>query len=276
MNKGKDMDTRRLALAAAVVLTGLGLLMTFSEWLRPPPAAPTTVLATARGQIAPYTFVTQDMVAVGERVPAGLAKERGAWTVQDAVGKMSTALIAPGDTLTAGNLLPAETMRYVVDMGLEIVSFQASIDKAVAGRIRPGSLINLYGYGTDADNQPVTKLVQGRMWVVAVTAGGAPVASATLVPDSRTGSLDTQDNERRPGATLTVAVAPAVSYKVIDALGAQGLGAWVTLAANNLVTLPEALAAATATPTQAAMPVPLPFRPTVGPPDLGWGWGQER
>jgi hypothetical protein len=210
------MDTRTLALSAAVVLTGLGLLLTFSEIFRPPPAPPTAVLATARGQIAPYTFVTQDMVAVGDTVPAGLAKQRGAWTVNDAVGKMSTALIAPGDTLTTGNVLPVEMMRYVEDMGLEIVSFQAAIDKAVAGRIRSGSLINLYGYGRDALNQPVTKLVQGRMWVVAVTAAGAALASATLVPDSVTGELDTRDSERRPGATLTVAVAPSISYKVID------------------------------------------------------------
>jgi hypothetical protein len=271
------MDTRTLALSAAVVLTGLGLLLTFSEIFRPPPAPPTAVLATARGQIAPYTFVTQDMVAVGDTVPAGLAKQRGAWTVNDAVGKMSTALIAPGDTLTTGNVLPVEMMRYVEDMGLEIVSFQAAIDKAVAGRIRSGSLINLYGYGRDALNQPVTKLVQGRMWVVAVTAAGAALASATLVPDSVTGELDTRDSERRPGATLTVAVAPSISYKVIDALGAQGLNAWVTLAANNLVTLPEAIAAATPAPTRGAMPIPIDIIPTLGPtpPVLGGGWGQD-
>jgi hypothetical protein len=270
------MTTRTVALVAALALTGLGLLMTLADVLRPSPARPMAVLAVAQKQILPYTFIGQDMVAAGDSVPVTTASQQGAWTVTSAVGKMSTALIAPGDVLTSGNVLPAETVRYVIDMGLEIVSFQAAVDKLVGGRIRPGSLVNLYGYGRDAENRPFTTLVQGRMWVVAVTAGGQGINDAARSPDPATGRL-TGEDARRPATTLTVAVKPDVAYKVVNALGAQSLGPWVTLAANELVSLPGPLATAVVTPTPLTMPMPPPLEATTGPlgiEPIGWGWGQ--
>jgi hypothetical protein len=278
------MNVRTLVLIGAIVLVGIGAIMMLGEFFQPAAPAATMVPAVARTQIQPYTIVTQDMVASGPTVTERTGRTSGAWSLENVVGKMSTGLIAPGTSLTAQNVLPVEQVRYTADPSLEVVSLNASVDKMVAGKIKPGSLVNIYGFGRElGTNQPYTEMVQDYVWVVAVTAGGTNVTNATVVPDPRTGVVSRTGDEDRPATTLTVAVEPEIAFKLIDKFGAQGLVPWVTLAADLSVgAAPPAtpLPAATATP---GLPIDLALTATAlyeaisatdvpsGPPTGGGG-----
>lgn len=280
------MNSRTLVLVGAIVLVGLGLLMTLGDLFAPPAPAATLQPAIAKTQIQPYTVITQDMIAAGEVVTQRDATNRGLWQVKDVVGKMSTNLIAPGEILAATNALPIDDVRFTSDPSLEIVSFQASVDRLVGGKIRPGSLVNVYGTGRDQESRNFTVLVEPRVWVVGVSSGGSPVVQSTAVPDPKTGEVVRTNTEKDRSATLlTVAVPPEKAFRLIDAFGAQGLVAYVTLAANQTAEtggFATPVYQATATPgldpslALTATTLHNLLQPTLPPaqPPTGGGWGQ--
>jgi len=283
------MNVRTLVLIGAIALVGIGALMMLGDFLTPKAAPAQINAAVAKTQIQPYTVITNDMVAQGETIPERTAKAEGVWSVQTVVGNMSTNLISPGTELNTQNVLPIEDVRYTADPNLEVVSIAASVDKLVAGKIKPGSLVNLYGFGREQEsNTPFTTLVEPRVWVVAVTAGGSPVSNATLVPDPRTGDVTRTGVDDRPATTLTIAVPPEKAFKIIDAFGAQGMNAWVTLAANQTAATggPATPLPPAATPTP-GLPLDIALTATAlynalkatvvpsGPP-TGDGWGAGR
>jgi hypothetical protein len=251
------MNSRNLLLAGAVLLLGAGLVLTVRDLLADEAPTPTMVPALAASAIAPYTIITQEMVLAGEDMPVQMANSQGAWRLTDVVGKMSAAQIQPGDLLTGVRVKPIEEVRFVEDLGLEIVSFSAGIDRLVGGQLRPGHLVNLYGNGRDPlNNEPYTELIEPRIWVVEVAAGGQPNQFATPRPGSD-GIYREEVSRNEPAGTLiTVAVEPKRAYHIIDALGAKGLQAWVTLAASGdtaFAARPTATPAAVALPTVDAM-----------------------
>ncbi|MFN8422794.1 MAG: SAF domain-containing protein [Anaerolineae bacterium] len=243
------MNVRSIALIAGVGILGIGLLMTLSSMFNKPQVAAPVNVAVAAAAIEPYTIVTQDMLKSTTLSPTQ-ARDRGAYPVDFVPGKMSTARIAPGDVITTKNALPPEEVRYVKDLNLEIVSFSAGPDKLVGGKLRPGHIVNIYGAGRDDKNREFTVLIEPRVWVVGVSAGGGPVSQATLQPDPTTGEIKKSGPDRERTATLvTVAVPPDKAFHIIDALGAQKLDPWLTLAANQtpgqLYATPVAAATAT-------------------------------
>jgi hypothetical protein len=151
-------------------------------------------------------------------------------------GKIARDVIAPGEVFTARNAVPVETYRLSPDLTKEILSFQAGVDRMVAGHLRPGHLINLYGFqrGTEADT--FTALLERQLLVVDVqqSSGQASQLSTPQVDYAR-GAVVYRGDADRPGTMVTVAVPPEVAFRIIDALGAQGYDAWVTLAASRSV-----------------------------------------
>jgi hypothetical protein len=282
------MNVRTLVLIGAIALVGIGAVMMLGDIFAAPEPVAQMSPAMAVTQIQPYTVITQDMVAQGDPLTQRQASAVGAWQVRDVVGKMSTNLIPAGSMLTTKNALPIEDMRQVIDPSLEVVSFSAGLDRLVAGKIKPGALINIYANGRDTvNNLPFTTLVEPRVWVVDVSAGGAPVSNATRVPNAQGEVTITGGEADRPATTITVAVPPEKAYRIIDAFGAQGLSAWVTLAANA-APVASGLATPVPGPTQTqsldpslaltataiwlasqATPVPIP-------PSTGDGWGAGR
>jgi len=277
------MNTRTVVLIGAVALLGVGLLLTIADVLRPKPSEPRVTVALAAQQIEPYTVITQDMVKVGDPMRAREAHSRGAWEWEHVVGKMSTALIAPGTLLTAVEVKPIEDVRFVEDLGLEIVSFQAGTDRVVGGKLRPGHIINLYGFSSGSVEDPSTVLIEPRLWVVGVSSAGQSVTNATPRPDLETGELEIIGGERdRPGTMITVAVLPETAFHIIEALGSQRLSPWVSLAANQTVSAALATPVVAATPglppdlalTATALVELLRATPPPPPPPTGYGGTQ--
>lgn len=275
------MNGRPLMLLGALGLLGAGLIVLAQGFLSAPPAVARMPVAVAIRPIRPYTIISQDMVTAGDPLPVEDAVARGAYPPHAVVGLMTTAQIAPGTLLTGVNAKPVEEVRFATDPGLEIVTFAAGVDRTVGGQIRPGHIINLYGYGRDREtNAPFTTLIEPRLWVVKVSAGASALSNATPQPDPVTGEYRVQGGDREGQATLiTVAVAPQQAYHIIDTLGADGLSAWTTLASNqafdprSLATpLPPGASIAQRGPATAAWPpfvaTPTPL-PTLGP--LGFG-----
>ncbi len=254
--KGRaTVNFRPVILIAALVMLGGGLVWVLSNFWQPTPVVLRVPVAVAASQIEPYTIITQAMIKAGEPMEAGAAYDRGAYPIESVVGLMSTDQIRPGALLTGVNAKPVDEVRFVEDFGLEVVTFAAGVDRTVGGQLRPGHVINLYGYGQDRETrQPFTTLIEPRLWVVRVSAGGQPVSSATARPDLETGEYREDGGDRTvPSSLITVAVPPNQAYHIIDALGAQGLSAWASLAANQTVDL---RAMATAVPLRAPTPGP--------------------
>ncbi|HQZ72802.1 MAG TPA: hypothetical protein PK826_15895 [Anaerolineae bacterium] len=259
------MNPRTMILTTALILVGIGLATTLWGLFRPdaPPATPIAVLVAAQ-QIEPYTIITTDMLQSGGVLAPSRAAELGAWPNSAAVGKMSAGLIKVGQILTAVNAKPIEAVRLAADLDLEIVSFQAGVDRLVGGQIRPGHLINVYGFGRDeATRENFTRLIDSRVWVVEVSQSGRQLDLPTPRPDLTSG--DYGEEPARAGGSnatlITVAVEPRRAANLIDALGADGLQVWVTLAANDVARY------STATPLPKATATALPATPWYPP---GW------
>lgn len=247
------MNARTIALIAAVAIMGIGAIMIVQGMLGGGEPPQRTRVAYASQQIEPYTVITQDMIQISDNIRQRDAAEIAAYPFNAVVGKMTTAQINPGDTITAGNALPIEEVRYVRDLGLEVVTFAAGVDRTVGGRLRAGHVVNLYGFGQDDEGVPFTRLIEPQLWVVEVTAGGQPVSDATPEVDQDTGEVVIPSDARQRNASLvTVAVEPERAYNIINSLGAERLSAWVTLSANQ-----QALRAL-------ATPVPVQPTPTFG------------
>lgn len=266
------MNPRTMTLATALVLVGIGLVTTLWGILNPQaPAAETVAVLVAAEQIEPYSIITTAMLRSGEALPRSRAVEVGAWPAGAAIGKMSTGLIKVGQILTAVNAKPIEAVRLARDLNLEVVSFQAGVDRLVGGRLRPGHLINIYGFGRDeATRENFTRLIDSRVWVVEVSQAGRSLDLPRPRPDLVSGDYGEDPAPTGSGnATLiTVAVEPRRVANLIDALGARGLQVWVTLSANDVARY------STATP----LPKPSATRPPATPwippgfiPTLTWG-----
>lgn len=247
------MNGRQLMLLGALGLLGAGAVVLAQGLFDTPPAAARMPVAVAIRPIRPYTIISQDMVTAGDPLPVQDAVARGAYPPHAVVGLMTTAQIAPGTVLTGVNAKPVEEVRFVTDPGLEVVTFAAGVDRTVGGQLRPGHIINLYGYGRDREtNAPFTTLIEPRLWVVKVSAGASALSNATPRPDPVSGAYRVEGGDREGQATLiTVAAAPQQAFHIIDTLGADGLSAWATLASNQTFDV-ASLATSVPRPTAAA------------------------
>jgi hypothetical protein len=252
------MNARTIALIAAVAIMGIGAIMILGDMFGAKEPPRRTQVAYAAQEIEPYTVITQDMIRISEPMKEKEAAAAYAYPYGAVIGKMTTAQIKPGDMITAANAKPIEDVRFVRDLGLEVVTFTAGVDRTVGGKLRPGHIVNLYGFGRSEDGTPFTRLIEPQLWVVDVSAGGQPVSDATPEVNPETGELVEPAGAQQRNATLvTVAVEPDKAFNIINSLGAQRLDAWVTLSANQ-----EAMS---------ALATPVPVQPTVTPglpPDL--------
>lgn len=229
------MNARTAMLAFAVVLIGVGGIMTLKDLLSPTPPPPKVMVARAVQQIEPYTVVTQDMIQT-EQMSARTARDSNAWKVEQVAGMMATDLLAPGDVMTAGNVQPIEQYRGWKDLGMELVSFTSSVDRLVAGQLRPGMLINIYGFNRGRPDETFTKLIEENVRVVRVLQGsGRAAGQGTPVADWQDNQVTYGDDKGRSGTLLTVALPPERAFNLIDALGAQALQPYVTMAGNRTV-----------------------------------------
>jgi len=227
------MNVRTIAMIGLIAVMGIGAIMLLGDLLSPPAAAARVQVALAAQQIQPYTIITQDMLRATEMTERD-ASAASAYPIEGAIGLMSTAAIAPGTMIDGVNAKPVEKVRFTEDLGLEIVSFATQVDRGVGGQLRPGHIINLYGNGKKPGGDPYTTLIEPQLWVVAVSAQGRPVTDATPRPNVVTGAYEEEGGSNvQPGTMITVAVDPQKAYHIIDALGAQGLTAYVTLAASQ-------------------------------------------
>jgi len=252
------MNSRTLLIILLVFLLGVGAILTIAELFKEAPAPARMTPAIAAVQIEPYTVITQDMIKAGTEVRQSEAVQKGLYPADAVVGKMATDLIVPNTLISGVNAKPIEEVRFVEDLGLEVVSFQAGVDRLVGGKLRPGHIINLYGYGRDDETRKnYTTMIEPRLWVVNVSQAGRDVEVATPQPDVETGEYSEVIGGQMGMATLiTVATEPQRAMRIIDALGAQGLQAWVTLAANQTVDFTRA-----ATPAATARPPATPGLP---------------
>lgn len=246
------MNTRSIVLLAAVAILAVGLVMTLMQQLRPPPPPARVSTAVAAVQIEPYVLVTESMVRAGEKVRESYASQHAIWPADQVIGKISTRRIKPGETFTADNLQDIRKFRFVEDFNLELVSFSASVDRLLGGGLRPGHIINLYGYTQAGAEESQTVLIEPRLWVVEVSSSGQPVSEATPVYNPDTKEMEaTGRGAERPATLITIATTPEKAFRIIDALGAKRMTPWVTLAANQnvspLLATPVAVAP-TATP----------------------------
>jgi len=245
------MNSRTLILVAAVALLGVGLMLTLADLFAADVPEQTVVVAVANQAIEPYQLITEDMIQSAGAMSAREARERALYPLNAVPAKMSTDRIAPGDYISSANALPPEQVRFTEDQNLEIISFQASVDRLVGGQLRPGHIINLYGTGQDNEGNDFSTMVADRLWVVRVSASGNVVSEVTAVPALDDGSLviEGDPGRTRPSTTITVAVPPATAATIVEALGARGLQPYVTLAANQSGESAFATAV-TAAPTQ--------------------------
>ncbi len=245
-------------LFAAVVLTNLPRRQAVVE--------PTyTRVAVAREDIEPYTIISPSQVGLSADDVLESEAARYYRTPGELTGLMATRFIKAGQKISLAYADTLENVRYVEDMQLEIVSFPAVFNEMVAGQVRPGHRVNIYGYQRKTGQESVGDLVlvASRVWVVDVrTAGGDPVAEEETQTQQQQQlggflSVPGAGPEEEPASVLTIAAAPAVVQDIIRALGAQGYSAWVTLApAGEYV----------GTPVPAATPAPTPtVAPTLRP-----------
>jgi hypothetical protein len=182
---------------------------------------------------------------------------------------MATRFIRAGQQISREDARTLEDVRYVADMGLEIVSFPAVFSEMVAGQVKPGHRINVYGYrrGNSRDDPGELVWVAGNVWVVDVrTATGDVVTSPEEDSSQDTGSLLAVAGplgRAEPASVVTVAAAPATVQDMIRAFGAGGYNAWVTLAPSPVVPVAPT---AVPTPTAPASPAPGATAVTTGRP----------
>jgi hypothetical protein len=220
-------------------------------------------IVVAREDIEPYSVLSSSQVTLSSTtIPETLAMDYYQASA-DVAGLMTTRFIAAGQQVSREDAKPIEEVRYVADMELEIVSFPAVFSEMVAGQLRPGHKINVYGYRREAgkENPGEAILVASNVWVVDVrTAAGDEVGEEMQEPEpAESGALFAAPGigaVSQPASVVAVAAAPDVVQDVIFAFGAKGYDAWVTLAPS-----PESIAPIAPQPT----PTPQPQEPTPAP-----------
>lgn len=255
------MSLRPFLLASALLLGVVGIVI---SWPRAEPEPPPRKVAFIKQDIPSYSIISEDMIEERE-VPAAEAKNAPPAT--DVVGRMTTRNINKGQMVTELSALTTEQVRYVADLGLEIISFPARFDEVIGGQLKPGHRINVYAYRGERFNSasygrpPEVRLIASDIPVVDVRTRAGDVSSR-LAPTPTAaaqrqgglfGAAVNDDTRQEPGSVVTVAVKPELAWMVVDTLGAQGFDAWVTLAANRAaqITVTPTLPPPTATPVLA-------------------------
>lgn len=128
------------------MLLGLaGIAISLVDMLRPPPPEPEVKIAVAKEFIPTYTLIEPGMLE--ERVvKESEARRLFAYRLEDAIGMMTTTDVEPGTIIGRGEAKPVEEVRFIEDLGLEVTSFSGRFDEMVGGQLKPGVLINIYGY----------------------------------------------------------------------------------------------------------------------------------
>jgi len=224
-------------LGLAVVLGLVGVAIS----LYSPPALPPTRanVVVAEQDIETYTIISdRTRLSLKERPVEEAASAYR--LVEEAIGKIATRHIGKGEVISRDAAVPIEEFRYVKDMGLEIISFPADFNKMIGGQLKSGHRINIYGYqGERGDKPPETTLIADHIWVVDVRAVSGEEAGVPT-PEAEEGPLGLRglaEERAMPASIVTVAVEPEVALAIIQALGAEGFRAWVTLSASETVAL---------------------------------------
>ncbi len=246
------------------MLLGLaGIAISVRDILVQPPPPPPRTIAVAKEDIPTYTRIEPGMLE--ERtVPADQAKF--AYDLDEAVGKMSIEPISAGQTIGRGEAKPVEEVRLVDDLGLEVTSFSGRFDEMVGGQLKPGVKVNIYGYreargqGEPGD----VMLIASGVWVVDVRASsgeaaGEPAPTPSTSGGGLLGGPTFTGRGEAPASIVTVAAQPEVVWDIIEALGADGYQAWVTLAGKRTFS-----PTATPEPTVYVQPTYTPY-PTYTP-----------
>jgi hypothetical protein len=216
----------------------------------------------ASQDIATYSIIKSDQVTMGStEIPETVAQDYYL-DANSPVGLMTTRFVKAGQQISRQDARPVEEVRYVEDMGLEIVSFPAVFSEMVAGQVKAGHRINVYGYreqtGKDTPGEAV--LVASRVWVVDVRTATGDEVRQEIQESAEEGGLFTAPGVgalAQPASVVAVAAPPEVAQDLIYAFGAQGYQAWVTLA-PRLDAIPPVTSFAT----------PTPAAPTVIEPDV--------
>ncbi|MGD9029159.1 MAG: NBR1-Ig-like domain-containing protein [Anaerolineae bacterium] len=260
---------RALLIGFAIVLLLVGLGISLWPVVFPPPEpAPQTVLV-AKDEIETYATLGPDDVTTRE-VPAAQAATAYTDLPERAV-LISKGPLKPGDVISLDVVAEIGGDWRPGTMDLEVLSFPADFDKMVAGQIRSGHRVNIYGYfpAQATENAGVT-LIAHNAWVVdARTTSGAEAATPTPEADADGdggGFLAAGGRGgTNPASIVTVAVEPRIAWHIVDVLGAQSYRAWVTLAGPEPVT-PTPIPTSTPTPTPTPTPTLVPtLTPTPGP-----------
>jgi hypothetical protein len=254
-------------LAAILVVAAVLVNLRPRERAQPVQLVPVVV---ATEDIAPYSIIESDQVIVGStEMPETLAKDYYL-DAEAPVGFMTTRFVKAGQQISREDAKPIESVRYVEDMGLEIVSFPAVFSEMVAGQVKPGHKINVYGYReqTGKDNPGEAVLVASNVWVVDVRTATGDEVRQEGQQSAEEGGLFTAPSVgvlAQPASVVAVAAPPEVVQDLIYAFGARGYEAWVTLAPRPGV-IPPITSLATPTPPlqqpgEGAQPTPTLIEP---------------
>ncbi len=251
-------------LGLAVVLGLVGVAISLYSPPAPPPTKTNVVVAAQ--DIETYTVISERARLSLKEVPIEEAADAYR-LVEEVIGKITTRHIEKGEVISRDAAVPIEEFRYVKDMGLEIISFPADFNKMIGGQLKAGHRINIYGYqGERGDRPPETTLIADHVWVVDVRAASGEEAGVPTPEAEERGPLGLRGlAEERvvPASIVTVAVEPEVALAIIQALGAEGFRAWVTLSASETVALRP-----TPTPVPVPMPMPTPTPEAVPEPSI--------
>jgi hypothetical protein len=253
----------------AIVLLLVGLFLAVRDLVIPEPEAPPRKVVVAAESAETYAIVSTEVVTREERdVPAQAITDPAPGTIF-----ISKGPVKAGQALTHENAASVGSEWRPASMDFEILSFPAAFDKMVAGQIRSGHRINVYGYHREENvEKPPVRLIAGNVWVVdARTARGFEARVPTVTPTPGPEDERARDGggifgagaggeESVPASVITVAAEPEVIWRIVDALGAQAYQAWVTLAGPTPVTPTH-----TPTPTSTPTPTPTPTTPTPTP-----------
>lgn len=229
------MNRRTLLLIFAVVLGVVGILLSLPRGGK---VVSREVLVAAE-DIDTYTVIDESMV---ERHKELTTQTPDAYTATTTT-LMTTRPIHKGETIRHTNALPLDTFRP--GFPLEVISFPATVDKMVSGQVVPGHKINIYGYRQEqGERSGELILVVPKVWVVDVRTAQAEesraVSARTPTPQGGGGGiLPGISITRAPASIVTVAANRQAIVGIIEALGRQGLQAWVTLAPDEVPPPPK-------------------------------------
>lgn len=255
-------------LGLAIVLVLAGVAISLWDILKPEEEIPPGTVLKAKRNIDTYTVLTSDMVEPTQ-VPAERAE--GAYgKLDEKTALITTRPIKEGEIIDHDVAVEVGGSWRPGTMELEIISFPAEFDKMVAGQLKPGHKINVYGYyvGEEVEELASVKLIADNVWAVDARTTSGTEAEARPPEPGEGGPLGLgglAEARAAPASIVTVAVEPEVALKIIEALGAQKYRAWVTLSGPPLPTPtptpvpPEPTSTPTPTPPLTPEPTPIPI-----------------